>query len=55
MKLGLIDEYWINIHPLVLGRGKPLFTDIEKRVPLSILSTKTFESGTVGLCYEPQK
>jgi dihydrofolate reductase len=51
MKLGLIDEYWINIHPVILGSGKPLFTDIKNRVPLGISSTKTFESGTVGLCY----
>jgi dihydrofolate reductase len=55
MNLGLIDEYWINVHRVILGSGKPLFTDITRRIPLSLLSAKTFESGTVGLCYRPEK
>jgi dihydrofolate reductase len=54
MNLGLIDEYWINVHPVMLGSGKPLFTDIRNRIPLSVSSARTFESGTVGLCYRPQ-
>jgi dihydrofolate reductase len=53
MNLGLIDEYWINIHPVLLGSGKPLFTDIRNKILFSVLSTKMFVSGTVGLCYKP--
>jgi dihydrofolate reductase len=55
MNLGLIDEYWINIHRVILGSGKRLFTDITSKIPLSLLSAKTFETGTVGLCYRPEK
>jgi dihydrofolate reductase len=53
MNLGLIEEYWINVHPVILGSGKHLFTDIRNRIPLSLSSARTFESGTVGLCYRP--
>jgi dihydrofolate reductase len=53
MQLGLIDEYWINVHPVALGRGKALFDGIEKRIPLKLLKSRAFESGVVGHCYQP--
>jgi dihydrofolate reductase len=53
MQLGLIDEYWINIHPVILGEGKPLLTGNKKKIPFKNLITKKFSSGTVGLRYEP--
>jgi dihydrofolate reductase len=55
MNLELIDEYRINVHRVILGSGKPLFTGITGRIPLSLLSAETFETGTVGLCYRPEK
>jgi dihydrofolate reductase len=53
MQMGLIDEYWINIHPVALGRGKALFEGIENRIPLKLLKSRVFESGVVGHCYQP--
>ena len=53
MQLGLIDEYWINVHPVALGRGKSLFEGIENRIPLKLLKSRSFESGVVGHCYQP--
>jgi dihydrofolate reductase len=55
MNLGLIDEYRINLHRVILGSGKPLFTDITSKIRLSLLSAETFETGTVGFCYRPEK
>lgn len=54
MQLGLIDEYWINVNPVVLGSGLPLFKDIKDRIGLKLLSSRTF-SGVVGLHYETNR
>ena len=50
--LGLIDEYQILVHPVILGAGKPLFQDIEDRVKLQLVSSKTHSSGVVLLTYQ---
>ena len=47
---GLVDEYRLIVHPVVLGSGLPLFPE---RVDLKLLSSKTFQTGAVALCYEP--
>jgi dihydrofolate reductase len=53
--LGLIDEYQLLVHPLVLGSGKPLFKDITKPVNLKLTRTENRKSGVVVLYYEPEK
>jgi dihydrofolate reductase len=45
MNLNLVDEVWLAIHPIVLGGGKPLFTDLKKRVELKLLDTKVYDTG----------
>ena len=52
VNFGLIDEFWILIHPVVLGSGKPLFRDLHKRVQLKLIDTKTLKSGVVALHYQ---
>lgn len=49
--LGLIDEFRLSVHPIVLGEGKPLFSEIKKRVNLKLVNTKSFSSGVVQLIY----
>ena len=51
--LGLIDEYQLLVHPLVLGGGKPLFANIEQRMNLKLVDSKTHPSGVVVLYYQP--
>jgi len=53
MKLGLIDEYRIRVHPIVLGRGIPLFKDLNDKHKLKLIKTKTFNSGVLSLVYQP--
>jgi dihydrofolate reductase len=55
INLGLIDQYLLLVHPVVLGNGKPLFKDIKKRIELKLVNTKTFKNGVVGLDYEPER
>jgi len=53
MKLNLIDEYQLCIHPVVAGAGLPLFENIKDRTVLKLIKTKTFGGGAVTLYYEP--
>jgi dihydrofolate reductase len=47
----LIDEYWINLNPVALGEGKPLFRDLKEQMNLKLLETKAFKSGIIALHY----
>lgn len=53
MKLGLIDEYGITVHPIILGNGKRLFKDLDDMFRLKLLGTRVFNSGAVHLHYQP--
>jgi dihydrofolate reductase len=52
MNMGLIDELSLAVHPIVLGSGKPLFKNINRRIQLRLLDTKTYSSGLVSLAYD---
>jgi len=47
----LIDEYWINVNPVVLGHGTPLFNQTD-RLNLRLIETRTFKAGVITLHYE---
>jgi len=46
-RLGLIDEYRLVIHPVALGNGLPLFSDLAKPLRLDLAEAKNFPGGTV--------
>lgn len=54
-KLGLVDEFRMWVHPVVIGCGKPLFKDLQKALQLQLFKTETFGSGVVILFYEVKK
>ncbi|WP_099355051.1 dihydrofolate reductase family protein [Fredinandcohnia onubensis] len=52
INLGLVDEFRLSIHPVVLGEGKPLFIDLKKRINLKLVQTRAFSSGVVQIIYQ---
>lgn len=52
IKRNLVDEYYINVNPVILGSGIPLFPAINDRILLTLVQSKTFASGVAGLHYK---
>jgi len=50
---GLVDEFQLLVHPIIVGKGKRLFDGLPAPVPLALVGTKTFASGVVLLTYHP--
>ncbi|GAA2636775.1 dihydrofolate reductase family protein [Streptomyces vastus] len=48
----LIDEYWLYVTPVILGRGRPLFPESDATTHLRLAGTHTFGNGVVLLHYE---
>lgn len=55
MKLNLIDEYQFSVQPTIAAKGLPLFKNINDRIDLKLLKTKTFGCGAVTFYFEPEK
>ena len=55
MNLNLIDEFQLCVHPVIVGNGLPLFKNVQNRVNLKLLKTKTFGCGAVIFYYAPTK
>ena len=49
--LGLIDEYRLNVNPVMLGGGTPLFPQLTTSRTLALVGNRTFASGVIGLHY----
>lgn len=52
MNLDLVDKYLIAVYPVVLGAGKPLFKDINHRIPLRLVNVEKYKEGEVLFTYE---
>jgi dihydrofolate reductase len=49
---GLVDEYRLVVHPVVLGAETPFFPPLDSPIPLHLIETRTFQSGVVYLGYD---
>ena len=52
MEEQLIDEFWFLVHPIVLGKGKPLFENLNRRSNLKLVDINTLKSGVAVLHYK---
>jgi dihydrofolate reductase len=51
--LNLIDEYRLVTHPVVLGKGLPIFSDIAATRDLKLVESRSFPRGAVANVYRP--
>ena len=55
ISLGLVDEALLSVHPVVLGGGKPLFRESDRRLKLKLVGMKSYSTGLVQLSYRFRK
>lgn len=55
MRAGLIDEYVIATHPVLVGGGTPFFTSLDHWVNLNLVETRAFPGGVVLTRYETKR
>ncbi len=48
----LVDEFWLFLNPIILGKGMPLFNTVTGTTPLKLVESKTFDCGVIALHYE---
>ncbi len=53
MEQRLLDELQLCIHPVIAGKGLPLFENLQNRTEFKLVKTKTFDGGAVILYYQP--
>jgi dihydrofolate reductase len=55
MRAGLIDEYAIVTHPVLVGGGMPFFTALDGWVKLRLVETRKFPDGVLLTRYETRR
>ncbi|MEU6441988.1 dihydrofolate reductase family protein [Streptomyces sp. NPDC047046] len=55
LRAGLIDEYVIAAHPVLVGGGTPFFTALDGWIGLDLVETRTFPGGVVLSRYETRR
>jgi dihydrofolate reductase len=51
----VIDEVGLNVHPVLLGAGVPLFRDAGRRIPLELAECRTLDGGCVLAMYRVRR
>jgi dihydrofolate reductase len=47
----VVDKFWLKVNPVAIGRGAPVFADLEDPANLEMLSARGLPSGSVALVY----
>jgi dihydrofolate reductase len=53
VRLGLVDEFQLLVHPVARGQGLPLFSELPKPIALQLVSATTFPAGAIAHVYRP--
>lgn len=51
VRLGLVDEFHLLVHPTARGQGLPLFSELPKATALELVSASVFPGGAIGHVY----
>jgi dihydrofolate reductase len=54
VRRGLVDEYGLVVHPVILGAGTPFFPPLPHPLDLELFETRRFASGVIYLGYRPR-
>jgi len=55
LNLALVDEMQLAVHPLFLGKGKPLFSGMKSRIGLELVDSKVYTTGLVQMSYRTRR
>ena len=55
MRAGLIDDYQVVTHPVLVGGGTPFFSALDTWVNLRLVETRTFPDGVTLSHYESRR
>ena len=47
-----MDEYWLFVNPILLGKGIPMFDGQKEMTRMKLLDTHTFENGVICLSHQ---
>src|SRR5207248_6010707 len=53
LNAGLLDELHLLVHPIAVRKGMRLFDEGEPPLPLTLISSRAFETGVLNLVYGP--
>jgi dihydrofolate reductase len=53
IRSGLIDEYRLIMHPVVLGSGLPIFADVAAPIRFKLANETTFKTGIIAMELRP--
>lgn len=55
LNLDLVDRFRLAVHPVIIGKGKPLFENIKNRHRLDLVSVEGYKSGITLLTYDKKR
>jgi dihydrofolate reductase len=55
LRVGLLDELALMVHPIVLGSGMRLFDEITEKISLKLVDSTTLSTGVLGVTYQPAR